>query len=299
MLTKHRPVLAAMAAGLIVMTPAFAGVAAADTSPVVVQGDTKGGAVDTTVTSPGKTASTGPTAVPASTASAAPTCVWTVDQVDNTAILAGAEGVGSVRQGGSYYDVTCSDGSAFPGVYVPAGSAAAATAAVVTPGQLALQARSRLPLPAPVAGHNPTVPLVHLAIWWWVAPESWRALSQQTTAGPVWATVTATPVASRWDPGDGSPPVSCAGPGVAYDPTLPLDSQASSCAFTYARSSAGQPQAGPNPNDRFFPVTVTVIWRVDWQGSAGTAGVLPALTTTSTFPLPVAQRQTLVTREST
>lgn len=299
MLITQRTVLASVAAAVVVISPAFAGAAAGDTSPVVVQGDTKGGAVDTTVTSPGKTASTGPTAVPASTASAAPSCLWTVDQVDNTAILAGAEGAGNVRQGGSYYDVTCSDGSAFPGVYVPAGSAAASAAAVVTPGQLALQARSRLPLPAPVAGHNPTVPLVHLATWWWVAPESWRAMSQHTTAGPVWATVTATPVASTWDPGDGSSPESCAGPGVAYDPTLALDAQSSSCTSTYARSSAGQPQVGPNPNDRFFPVTVTVTWRVAWQGSGGTAGVLPALTTTSTFPLPVAERQTLVTREST
>ena len=294
-----RVLLASTAAAAVVTSSASAGLAVADTSPVVVQGDTKGGAVDTTVTSPGRTASSGTSVVPASTASAGPSCLWTVDQVDNAAILAGAEDAGNVRPSGSYYDVTCSDGSSFPGVYVPAGSAAAAAAPVVTPGQLALQARSRLSLPAPVAGHNPAVALVNLATWWWVAPASWRTLSQQTTAGPVWAKVTATPVASSWDPGDGSPPVSCAGAGVAYDPTVPLDAQSSRCTYTYVHSSAGQPQAGPDPNDRFFPVTVTVTWRVDWQGSGGTAGVLPALTTTSTFPLPVAERQTLVTRGST
>ena len=294
-----RVLLASTAAAAVVTSSASAGLAVADTSPVVVQGDTKGGAVDTTVTSPGRTASSGMSAVPASTSNSGPSCLWTVDQVDNAAILAGAEDAGNVRPSGSYYDVTCSDGSSFPGVYVPAGSAAAAAAPVVTAGPLALQARSRLPLPAPVAGHNPEVALVNLATWWWVMPGSWRTLSQQTTAGAVWATVTATPVASSWDPGDGSPPVSCAGAGVAYDPTVPLDAQSSSCTYTYARSSASQPQDGSAPNDRFFPVTVTVTWRVEWQGSGGTAGVLPALTTTSTFPLPVAERQTLVTRGST
>jgi hypothetical protein len=280
---------------------AIPGTAEADGSapPVVVHGDNQGGVVETTVTSPGTPGSTGTNAVPASTAGAGPSCLWTVDQVDNAAILGGAEGAGSVARGGSYYDVTCLDGFSFPGVYVPAGSPAAAAAAMVTPGQLALQARSRLPLPAPVTGHNPAVPLVNLATWWWVAPDAWRTLSQQTTAGPVWATVTATPVGSRWDPGDGSAAVSCVGPGVAYDPARPLADQSSACTSTYARSSAGQPQAGPNPNDRFFPVTVTVTWRVDWRGSGGTGGVLPQLTTTSTFPLPVAERQTLVTRGST
>jgi len=298
MLIARTVAIAVVAWGGILATAAIAG---ADPSapPVVVRGDNRSGVVQTTVTSPGTAASSATSVVPASTASAGPSCLWTVDQVDNAAILAGAEDAGNVRPSGSYYDVTCSDGSSFPGVYVPAGSAAAAAAPVVTPGQLALQARSRLSLPAPVAGHNPAVALVNLATWWWVTPASWRTLSQQTTAGPVWAKVTATPVASSWDPGDGSPPVSCAGAGVAYDPTVPLDAQSSRCTYTYVHSSAGQPQAGPDPNDRFFPVTVTVTWRVDWQGSGGTAGVLPALTTTSTFPLPVAERQTLVTRGST
>ena len=41
-------------------------------------------------------------------------------------------------------------------------------------------------------------------------------LQQRTQAGPVWAVVTAEPTSTTWDPGDGSVPFTCAGPGTAY-----------------------------------------------------------------------------------
>jgi hypothetical protein len=131
--------------------------------------------------------------------------------------------------------------------------------------------------------------------WWWVEPGSWRVLRQRTTAGPVWAEVTATPVSSTWDPGDGSQPLVCAGPGTSYDRSRPESEQSTDCAYTYRRSSAGQPQTGPEENDRFFTVTVTTTWQVTWTGSGGNGGTLPPLTRTRSFPLAVAQRQTVVT----
>ena len=77
---------------------------------------------------------------------------------------------------------------------------------------------------------------------------------------------------------------------------LPATAQSTNCATTYTRSSAGQPQTGPDPNDRFFTASATTTWRVTWVGNDGTAGVLPALTRTTTFPIAVAELQAVNTR---
>jgi hypothetical protein len=98
-----------------------------------------------------------------------------------------------------------------------------------------------------------------------------------------------------WDAGDGSQPVVCGGPGRAYDPNRPAREQSSDCTHTYPRSSAEQPQSGPDQNDRFFTVTVTVYWQVSWTGSGGSGGALPEIARTTSFPLRVVERQTVVT----
>jgi hypothetical protein len=51
-------------------------------------------------------------------------------------------------------------------------------------------------------------------------------------------------------------------------------------------------------NDRFFTVTVTTTWRVTWVGAGGSGGALAPLSTSTTFPLAVAQRQTVSTSGS-
>ena len=51
---------------------------------------------------------------------------------------------------------------------------------------------------------NTANPIPDLATWWWVDPAAWQPLRQRTQAGPVWAEVTATPVSTTWDAGDGS-----------------------------------------------------------------------------------------------
>lgn len=202
------------------------------------------------------------------------------------------------QSGGAWYDVRCSDGGVYLAVYVPPASDNVPPA-VRLAGTLARTVANRLQLPAPQVGQSPAGrTLVGLATWWWIEPGSWRALTQRTAAGPVWAEVTATPVSSTWDPGDGSDPLVCAGPGTAYDRSRPDSEQSTDCSYTYRRSSAEQPQTGPDPNDRFFTVTVTTTWQVSWRGSGGAGGVLPPMRRTSTFPLAVAQRQTVVTSGS-
>ncbi len=61
------------------------------------------------------------------------------------------------------------------------------------------------------------------------------------SAGSVWAAVTAAPVRLTFQPGAGLSPVSCAGPGTAYNPRKPAAAQHTDCSYTYLRPSTGQP----------------------------------------------------------
>jgi hypothetical protein len=121
-----------------------------------------------------------------------------------------------------------------------------------------------------------------LAEWFWVA--NWSSRTGRAEAGAVWAEVTARPARLTINPGAGQPPVSCAGPGAAYDRTRPAATQHSDCFHTYTRSSAGLPGSA-------YRVTVTVSWGGTWQGSGGTGGTLPTLSRSTSFPLPVAEGQ--------
>ena len=288
--------------GLVVGTTVFvalglgASPSFADTKPpppVVVSGDNHDGDVTTVVNAPGH----GGGLQPVSSRTSVVVCKWTLDDVDNTVLLQGADpgsfDAGSASSGGLYYNVSCSDGSYYPGIFVP-GSTPGGPAP--TPGSLARQAMNRLPLPTPAVRHNPSGDaLVNLATWWWVDPRQWRPLTQRTAAGPVWARVTARPVKSVWDAGDGTTPLTCRGAGTPYDTSKPASSQSTDCSHTYTESSAKQPQTGADPNDRFFTVTVTVYWQVTFVGTGGAGGALPVMTRTSQFPLRVDERQTVVT----
>lgn len=289
MLTRRAAV-----AVLVCLAPLAApGMAWAD-DPIVVEGDKFGGFVDTTITIPGASPTT---PRPASGGGSSGdddgvTCSWKAESDYAQSLW---DWLGAGEPGGTWYDVTCSDGSSYIGVYVPPTSGSVPPE-VRLAGALARTVLNRLQLPEPMVGQSPTgQTLVNLPTWWWVEPASWRVLRQRTNAGPVWAEVTATPVATSWDPGDGSQPLVCPGPGTAYDRSRPESAQSTDCSYAYRRSSAGQPQTGPDVNDRFFTVTVTTVWEVTWRGSGGSGGTLPRLTRTSSFPLAVAQRQTVVT----
>jgi hypothetical protein len=278
---------------LRVATPAVAD--GAGPGPVTVTGDEKGGSVTTTVTDTGPTGSQFTSAG----ASSGVTCDWTPDDTDDS-ILESADPSSAAAQqyraGGRYYNVICSDGSVYPGLFVPGDTGAPQA---VTPGALAESLTKRLPLPLPVAQRNPSGDATTgLAVWFWVPGGEWRSLSQRTQAGPVWAQVTATPLSTTWDPGDGADPLVCAGPGTPYDDSRPSSDQSTQCSYTYPRSSAAQPQTGPDPNDRFFTVTVSVDWRVTWVGAGGASGQLPDLVRTATFQLRVDDRETVVTSGS-
>jgi hypothetical protein len=185
----------------------------------------------------------------------------------------------------------CLGGAIGPGPQAVLVSASAG-APQVTPEQLLIQALKELQVPslapatAPPRGADG---LVGLPEWFWIPAASWHPLTVTVTAGPVWATVTATPARLNFNPGTGAGPVSCPGPGTAYDPAAAAAAQRSDCSYTYAQPSAGLPGDA-------FPASVTVVWQVAWTGSGGAGGVLaPALSVPVSVPIRVAQAEALVT----
>jgi hypothetical protein len=265
--------------------------------PVTVGGDYHSGTVTTVVVAPGndrRPRNDGSRSITSS--SSVVTCRW----IENSAYVEDTylNLLDWGKPGGHWYDIKCSDDAVYRSIYVPP-AANNVPPAVVVAGTLAQQAVNRLQLPIPALHVNPSgQALVGLPEWFWVDARQWKPLRQRTQAGPVWARVTATPVSTSWDPGEGSPAVSCPGPGTPYDPARPASAQRSDCTFTYTRSSAGQPQTGPHPNDRYFTATVTMTWSVSWVGAGGLSGTLPAITRSASFPIAVAEREAVVTAGS-
>lgn len=155
--------------------------------------------------------------------------------------------------------------------------------------------RKLLPVPTPRMVPPDTDPhgftYTQVPLWWWLPSDQWHPVSATATAtnGPqtVSATVTAAPSQIQFDPGDGSGTVVCPGPGVPFDRSKPLSAQSTPCQYTYRQSSS----TGPTGT---FPATWTVVWTVSWTASDGTGGTLPALQTTTTRDLAVAEDQSVL-----
>lgn len=129
---------------------------------------------------------------------------------------------------------------------------------------IALRAKALLKLPTLRADSNASpsdATYVGVPTWLWVDRAGWHPLSASASVGTRAVKVTATPVATTWDMGDGSPPIRCAGPGEPFDREHPYDPP---CGYTYRTSSAHQPQTGPSPNDRYFAVQGSVVFAIHW-----------------------------------
>ena len=281
--------LVALIAAASIVTPAAAASADTHPGPVTVKGNDSG--VETTVTSPGRSGSVQQISVHRSPRVTC-TSILPINYKTNMPM-------GEMRNGvwGVYYMVDCSDGSASL-QWVP--SRPRPGAAQTTPATLAQRAVDLLPLPEPTVHHNPSrvdgrsETIVGVQTWWWVSPSSFRPITHTVRAGPAWARVTATPIATYWEAGSADAPnITCDGPGTPYDPSRPASQQHTDCYTVYTRSSADQPQRGPSPNDRYFLAAVTVSWRVTWVGAGGATGSLPTIHRRMTFPIAVGEVQTV------
>ncbi|MDT4991350.1 MAG: hypothetical protein QOH97_1242 [Actinoplanes sp.] len=187
---------------------------------------------------------------------------------------------------GGWYLKTCygTDGAAETGLGGPVWVAGAAP--VISPAELARQARARLNLPQVTTNLSPHGDqLVGLPTWLALERSSWTRQSATAAVPGVSVTATARPVSVSWVMGDGTTEL-CAGPGTAWSPGTDPAKASPDCGHTYRRSSAGSPGAA-------FTVTVTVTWEVTWAG-AGQTGTVPGLTTTGAVQVRVQESQAVI-----
>lgn len=163
---------------------------------------------------------------------------------------------------------------------------------------LAEQALRTLTIPTPTTGRYPAGNLqdgqpytvVNAYTWFWTDSESFQSLTARADVGGVWSQVTVQPTSLSFTPGDGSAPVSCPGPGVAWQQTDGVWAQSpAGCDYRYSHSSIHDP-------DREVTAVYGIQWSVAWTSSTGASGTLPQLTTTSNATFAVAEVQAVVTR---
>ena len=148
-----------------------------------------------------------------------------------------------------------------------------------SPPALAMQAVSRLQLPAAVADTSPQASslTVNVPTWLWIDAATWHVLTATATAGPVSATATATPYEVLWELGDGSR-ITCHGPGTRWSASAAANDP-SGCSYTYSQSSANQPE-------ETYTITTTVYWHVTWTSKGapggGDLGLIPGPSTQTT-----------------
>ena len=156
-------------------------------------------------------------------------------------------------------------------------------------GAAANRALSALSLPRPVPFFAPPAQrvrtLVGIDTWFWVPAASWRPIVRFVAAGSVVVTLVATPVALQLIPGDGSPLVSCAGPGLPWR----VPGSRSPCSHVFQRTST----AGRIGR---FRGAVQSLWMVRWVSNTGLAGTVGPVVVPTPVSLRVAEAQPVLER---
>ena len=174
-------------------------------------------------------------------------------------------------------------------IWVPAGQQAPRP--YISGTRLAKVAWEAVKIPAPTVETNPKVgdrgaTLVGMDTWVWATGNTPTSVTATATAGSTTATITAGSSGLQLSAPDGK--ASCTGFGVAWHPGMPEGS--SPCTISFNRSSA---HLGGST-----PLTIKVAYSASYTATDGNSGTLPAITTTSTINLPVAEVQTLTTNAS-
>jgi hypothetical protein len=173
--------------------------------------------------------------------------------------------------------------------------------APIDPAVLADIARSRLEFPQPSGGMTPpleTGTFAQLDTYFFV--DNWGPVDASATAGSVTATVTATPIHQAWAISDtlrgATYPVSCDGPGVAFDPASGGEAPPGACTWPPPHSSAGQSSNNSPSGQACFSATVTITWDVSWtaEGAPG-GGPLGTGTSSASTCIVVQEIQAVVT----
>ncbi len=135
----------------------------------------------------------------------------------------------------------------------------------------------------PAKGGEPYT-VVNLWTRYFTDPATFTTVAKTVALRGVSVTVTATPVALNFDPGDGNPPVSCPGPGRAWQTSDGFDPPtAGECGYQYKAVQA-------------TPITATesITWNISWVDPAGQRHAFPTYATTNASQLIVEQIQIVV-----
>lgn len=153
-------------------------------------------------------------------------------------------------------------------------------------------ARRKLPAPDVSTAPRADMGVVNVGTWFWVSRAVWKpwsvTASVATPAGPVTVTTTARPSRLVLDPGDGSRPVACSGPGLAWTPAFG-DRTPTSCMHVWRNASTAAP-AG------VYRAKLTIVWKVTWRSSLGVSGRLPDVRTSTPFLARVREIQAVAAR---
>jgi len=156
-------------------------------------------------------------------------------------------------------------------------------------GVLTQRAVDQLTMPRPVIAANPaltTKQFVHVPVWWWVQPGWWQTQTARASAAGLTITAKAVPRKITWYAGDGTSTV-CTGPGTPWTASANPSSASPTCGHTYTKTSANSPGGK-------FTVRAVATWDVSWSGG-GLTGTEPAITTTTTVSVTVAELRAVVT----
>ena len=163
------------------------------------------------------------------------------------------------------------------------------------PAVLAQQAYGELTVPDPVAKRSPDennsdpqyggLPYTWVQLWTYVWAGEWQSYARTVALRGVSATVTATPTALVFDPGDGAAPVTCDGPGRPWTPADGSDPP--------SRGGCGYMYRAVTPNGP-LTATTSIRWSVAWTSNVGAGGTFPVLTTQSASSFLVEQIQVVI-----
>ena len=210
------------------------------------------------------------------------TCKYFDPSIDYAGQMGFSENTTGLQEG-QFYAVRCADRDDVQTLfrifqYTPA-------APPVSAYRLALAARTSLDMPPPGPQTNPARhhdQLVGIDTWMWIDPADWQPLTASVALPGISATVTATPVRSEWDMGDGGDVVVCHGPGTPYDTRRPEAGQSTDCSHLYQVRGA-------------YTATATIVYEVTWSASNGEGGTLEPARRSTQFPMSVAERQAVGT----
>ena len=182
-------------------------------------------------------------------------------------------GIGGATPG-EWYDEECFNKgyvNPMPAVWIPDPTPTTPPSPPPAVPAVASQALGNAGLVSPTIVLNPVGPQVtNFQSWLAISPADWHPVTATADDGGVDVTVTASPTAVDWNLGNGTS-LSCAGPGVLYDPSKPDNEQSTYCSYTWPAPSYDQPGGT-------YDVTATIEYQVT-TSVTGAANTTPDLGT--------------------